>query len=240
MKNLAKFYLAFALLFLISKSISAQTPGGVRAGLRLWLKADAGTTASGSTVTGWNDQSGNGLNMTQGSYTGPTLTSGALNYNPGLSFTTNLLYRTTGIFSNGTTYNNLNYYCVYNSNNQTTFHWLCHEGPGYNGGLTRFSQSMNYSGTTEGDMDATTTNRLSYVTTINMPLIVSYLNSSTAITGSSKELLYLNGQSIASSTSYTPFVGPVADTFQIGENEFDFNFSSQKDDSGISFYRIYT
>jgi hypothetical protein len=51
-------------------ALGATGPGGVGASVtnRLWLRADAGTstTTDGQPVSGWNDQSGNGNNATQG------------------------------------------------------------------------------------------------------------------------------------------------------------------------------
>lgn len=47
-------------------------------GLAIWLKADSGVTTSGSNVTAWADQSGNGNNAV-GSDTLPTLQSNAIN-----------------------------------------------------------------------------------------------------------------------------------------------------------------
>ena len=52
-------------------------------GLSLWLKANAGVTTSGSNVTGWADQSGNGNNAV-GSDTLPTLQSNAINGYPAI------------------------------------------------------------------------------------------------------------------------------------------------------------
>ena len=54
-------------------------------GLSLWLKADAGVTTSGSNVTAWADQSGNGKNMTSG--VNPIFVNGVKNGKPALSFT---------------------------------------------------------------------------------------------------------------------------------------------------------
>ena len=216
MKKPIKYSFVFAFLFLLSNKNFAQTPGGVRTGLHLWLKADVGTTVSGTTVTGWNDQSGNTFNLTGLTSTGPALATGILNYNPGLAFnsTHNYLKRAApGIFGTGTSYSNLNYYIVYNSSDASSFHWMVYQGTT---GFDRFSHSMNYSGTTEGDLDATTTNRLSYTTATGVPLMVSYMNSSTAITGTSKSLLYLNAKLIQSNTAYTPYVG-VNDQFQVGD-----------------------
>jgi hypothetical protein len=53
--------------------------------LSLWLKADAGVTLSGSNVTAWADQSGNGKNAT-GADTLPTLQSSAINGYPAIRF----------------------------------------------------------------------------------------------------------------------------------------------------------
>ncbi|MEM8485054.1 MAG: T9SS type A sorting domain-containing protein [Bacteroidota bacterium] len=62
-------------------------PGGVDTDLQLWLKADAGTTTSGSSVTDWADQSSNSNDASQGTTAQqPTLTSGTLNYHPGITF----------------------------------------------------------------------------------------------------------------------------------------------------------
>jgi len=52
-------------------------------GLSIWLKADAGVTTSGSNVTAWADQSGNGNNAV-GSDTLPTLQSNAINGYPAI------------------------------------------------------------------------------------------------------------------------------------------------------------
>jgi hypothetical protein len=61
-------------------------------GLSLWLKADAGITLSGSDVTAWADQSGNGKNMT--SDISPTFVSNAKNGKPAIAFSGN---RMTGL-----------------------------------------------------------------------------------------------------------------------------------------------
>jgi len=53
-------------------------------GLALWLKADAGVMLSGSNVTAWADQSGNGNNAT--AYNDTQLVENALNSKPAISF----------------------------------------------------------------------------------------------------------------------------------------------------------
>ncbi len=63
-------------------SINHKAPGDIKENLALWLKVDVGT--SGSPVTDWQDQSGNGNDGT-GVGT-PVLTANSLNYNPGIDF----------------------------------------------------------------------------------------------------------------------------------------------------------
>jgi len=53
-------------------------------GLALWLKADAGVTLSGSDVTAWADQSGNGRNAS--AYNNPQLITNQINGKPVIDF----------------------------------------------------------------------------------------------------------------------------------------------------------
>jgi hypothetical protein len=61
------------------------SPTGL-SGLSLWLKADAGVTTSGSDVTAWADQSGNGINAETSPGSEPTFVSNTLNGKPVLRF----------------------------------------------------------------------------------------------------------------------------------------------------------
>jgi len=54
------------------------------AGLSLWLKADAGVTLSGSDVTAWADQSGNGRTVTLTN--SPNFTASSINSRPTVDF----------------------------------------------------------------------------------------------------------------------------------------------------------
>lgn len=54
------------------------------AGLSLWLKADAGVTLSGSNVTAWADQSGNGRTVTVNN--SPSFTASSINGKPTIDF----------------------------------------------------------------------------------------------------------------------------------------------------------
>jgi len=61
------------------------SPGNL-SGLSLWLKADAGVTLSGSNVTAWADQSGNGNNASANSGEEPTFVSSFSNSKPAIEF----------------------------------------------------------------------------------------------------------------------------------------------------------
>jgi hypothetical protein len=74
-------------LLLVLASVPAQAQLPVISGLKLWLRGDAGVLTSGSSVTNWLDQSGNGNNATQGTGANqPTVVSGALNGLPVVRF----------------------------------------------------------------------------------------------------------------------------------------------------------
>jgi len=61
-------------------------------GLSLWLKADAGVTLSGSDVTAWADQSGNGNNAIPLEGTGsPTYQANSINSKPSINFNSSFL-----------------------------------------------------------------------------------------------------------------------------------------------------
>lgn len=69
----------------------SPAPGGVAlestCGLKLWLKADAGVTETGGSISNWFDQSGYDLQAVQGtSASQPTLLSNALNSHPTVRF----------------------------------------------------------------------------------------------------------------------------------------------------------
>lgn len=63
------------------------SPANVSANLQLWMKADAGTTLTGTDVDAWQDQSPNGFSaVSQGTADAQLITDG-LNFNPVLQFT---------------------------------------------------------------------------------------------------------------------------------------------------------
>lgn len=81
-------------------------------GNTLWLRADAGVTVSGSEVTGWSDQSGNG-NDANPVTTGPTRVVSQFNSNPALDFTAESLTGAAG-------FNTQEYFIVLDPDNSLT------------------------------------------------------------------------------------------------------------------------
>jgi hypothetical protein len=72
-------------VFMDVKVTTIQSPIPI-SGLSLWLKADAGVTLSGSNVTAWADQSGNGNNAVTNIGEEPTFVSSFLNNKPAIQF----------------------------------------------------------------------------------------------------------------------------------------------------------
>jgi hypothetical protein len=85
---------AFFVLYLFCNALFSQSsPGGISTGLKLWLKADAGTnsTTNGAAISSWNDQSGGNRHHTQSATARQPAFVGAggsflMNYNPAVRF----------------------------------------------------------------------------------------------------------------------------------------------------------
>ncbi|MEM7537240.1 MAG: VCBS repeat-containing protein, partial [Chloroflexota bacterium] len=68
-------------------TLTQKAPGGVTDNLQLWLKADAGVTESGVSVSVWADQSGNGKDASQATAGNqPTYVVGGVNGRPVVRF----------------------------------------------------------------------------------------------------------------------------------------------------------
>lgn len=75
----------------------------VLSGLKAWFKADVGVGTSGSNVTSWADQSGNGNNVVNGALS-PVLTASVINGIAGITYSANtqeLLSTTSSILTAG-------------------------------------------------------------------------------------------------------------------------------------------
>ena len=108
------------LIFSMPVVCGAQTPGNVSSNLKLWLKADAGTTGS-APISAWNDQSGNGYHVSAPG-NAPDLVTGAVNFNPVLDFdrSSNEYLEITGGILGAATYNDMWFYSVSQAVDLTT------------------------------------------------------------------------------------------------------------------------
>lgn len=81
--------------FTLGGDIQTTSPGGT--GLTMWFRADEGVTESSNLVSIWADQSGNGNDLAQGNASSqPTLTSGEVNFNDALYFSSDNLETISG------------------------------------------------------------------------------------------------------------------------------------------------
>ncbi|HEX4877624.1 MAG TPA: hypothetical protein VFV31_13190, partial [Chitinophagaceae bacterium] len=92
---LTRKYIGFCALLLQAAMLAAQSPGGIPANNKMWVRGDNGVTTAGTTVTQWQETSG--ANVT-GNFTvqplagtanpqsGPTFIPAGVNFNPYLSF----------------------------------------------------------------------------------------------------------------------------------------------------------
>jgi len=105
-------------------------------GLSLWLKADAGVTTSGSNVTAWADQSGNGLNVVPDIVTADiSLASsvGKFNNKPAILFGVQNNNGTVGLF-NSNPFINKSLFIVYSLESVDNFEYsVAYENNGFSG-----------------------------------------------------------------------------------------------------------
>ena len=83
-----KYILVFFIVIAASNSVKAQYPGNVSSDLRLWLRADTGTSTidNGKAVNYWTDIAENGFSAYDSSMGSPTYESDAINFNPAVLF----------------------------------------------------------------------------------------------------------------------------------------------------------
>ena len=78
---------AFFTTFFTPKTVESQIRPTEISGLQLWLRADSNVTLNGTTVSTWNDCSGNGNNVKQSTVAyQPSFVSNIINGNPVLHF----------------------------------------------------------------------------------------------------------------------------------------------------------
>lgn len=204
--------------------ISIPYPGGVATNIKLWLKADAGTNSNvnGSSISSWADRSGNGFTATQATAgSQPTFTTGAINFNPGLTFngSTNQMQITSGILGTGT-YTDVNAYVIGTVStapkNQSAF-W---ENTASGGRLNVHTPE----GTNLVWDPGSTTYRLStnWGGVINTPYLWSFAASTTATQSGARTDIFRNALRIANANTMASFVGNNSSTYigSIGNNYY--------------------
>jgi uncharacterized repeat protein (TIGR01451 family) len=93
-------------------------PGGVAANMKLWLNA-SGVQTDGAKVTVWPDYSGSGVDFSQTNIAQqPDLVTNAINNNPAVKFTGDLLTNPNGLLGTSTV-NDINIYSVVRVNTST-------------------------------------------------------------------------------------------------------------------------
>ncbi|HQQ98846.1 MAG TPA: T9SS type A sorting domain-containing protein, partial [Cyclobacteriaceae bacterium] len=190
-------------------------PGGVVATTKLWLKANQGAT--GSPVSAWNDQSGNGFSATQGTVANrPAFASGAINFNPSLQFngTSHQLVVTGGIMGLST-YTDFNAVIVSRTNaiqNSSIFYENMASGGRINAHIPWSDAALYWDAGS-----AVSPNRLStpWTGSLNVHNIWTLTSSTTATATGQRQDIYKNGLVLANDNTMNPFIGNGSD-FYIG------------------------
>jgi hypothetical protein len=170
--------------------------------LALWLRADAGLTYSGSSVSAWSDQSGNGMNATQTSGTlQPALATGAVNSGvlPTVTFNGSSQYMSTGPdFANLS--NGASIFVVTQPTTSTGTRNFCSFGNSGNSDAV-FAQAIG----TQASLSAYNGTTGSTVTTTSHPLTTSQYQLVEAIyqpgSGGGTGTVYVNGVQQAQATN---------------------------------------
>ena len=188
-------------------------PGGVVANLALWLKADVGITTSGSDVSTWADQSGNGKNAgTNGVSNLPALSSTNLNYNSIVEFdaSNSEALATSSIFGTAT-YTDVNIFTVTQVSSIASNMILFNEEDG----VTRVGTTHYWAGNHEWDAGAFSgDNRLlvSWTESLTTPYVWGYEYES----GTPRQAIYRDGSTIGSDATAPAFTLSGTQPFNIG------------------------
>ncbi|MGI9304855.1 MAG: DUF11 domain-containing protein, partial [Gammaproteobacteria bacterium] len=217
-----------ALAFLITLSLIprlalAQTgPGGIGAGMRLWLRADIGVTASATNgVTGWADQSPQGMLATPpDTAREPLLVNDAINFNPALSFNNDRVEIAGGIMPDAFV-TDFNVYAVFADIGQGNRDFLISER--VNDGLVRFD--FNPGGRAEGRWRGAHNAEVPYPHNTNVspdvPALIAGHSGSPPIyglTGDRNQAVYIDGRQVGTGDERVSFFGN-GSTFVVGASD---------------------
>ncbi len=211
----------FLTLFMITPLMiwAQKGPGGVgntlgTSALKLWLRADSGVTTSGSNVTNWADQSGNGNDASQGTAADqPTFVSSSINGQPAVQFANDILAGTDILASDNAAtcfavvkpsslssgFNIVWSKWAAGAPNAFKFHFAVHNGKV---SLITSPDGTNSSAETIGGSSLTTGN----------PFVIGFDVSTT----SGKQRVFFNGVSAASTTTGITSLANVNQAYSVG------------------------
>lgn len=217
--------LIFAIIFsFLSILALAQSPGNVSSNLQLWLKADAGTstTTNGSSLSQWDDQSGNSKHALQATVNNqPIYTQIGNNFNPTIDFdgvgSGNGDFLTAPSIFGTSTISDANIFIVCMREGRNTnliFEETTAEG--------RYSSHLVYAPNNNVYYDAGSTSgnrRLNahWGGSDNIPYIWSMLSSTTSTDLGNNQNILRNSTVIVSDNNYSSFTG-VNSNFNLGES----------------------
>lgn len=213
--------LVFSIVFAgLGYQAIAQGPGGVSANLKLWLKGNTGVT--GSPVSAWADQSGNGFSAAQATVVArPAVIANRLNFNPAIQFdgVNDQLVITNGILG-AATYTNVYVFAVVRTNTVSASSVFLENLPAGNRLNVHIPWSDNSLYWDAGSTDANQRINTPWVSAVNQSYLWSFTASTTATPSGQRQDIYRNGLILANDNTMTSFVGG-NNNFSIG-NGFGF------------------
>lgn len=204
-------------ILVMAVGLRAQAPGGVSSGLRIWLKADAGTssTTDSTAISAWNDASNANNNVSQSNSSRQPLfkdnPADNINFNPVVYFPgSHFLSDADGmLFTSGSAYAN----CFFIANAHTVKESF----------IFRENTTQNYTGLRLTDnagtvwWDGAYTNRCgtAFNSQINTPLLWSGFNSNVK---TPKSELFINGKYVSANPSINVWYTGQSSPFYIGSD----------------------
>ncbi|XZF14017.1 beta strand repeat-containing protein [Chitinophagaceae bacterium MMS25-I14] len=183
----------------------AQAPANVVNGIKLWLKAEDGITLNGNNVSGWDDQSPANKNLSQVTATAqPTYNANTnlINFNPTVGFDGNDMLAGNSLLGTAT-YPGATFFAVSNQAVITSSSLFYEPSSG-----TQFNLHCTWSDNNVYWDAPYANNRLTYATggVAGQNILWSGLSNSAAAAGS-RQILYRNGQSVATGSGTSVITG---------------------------------
>jgi len=197
-------------------------PGGIVPNLHYWVKGDLGTVGA-TTISAWNDQSGNGFNVSQAALANqPTILNPRLNFNPSIQFdgANDQLTLVGGLLGNST-YTDFNVFIVSRVNTLTN-NSLFVEGTTAGGRINaHWPWGDNNLYWDAGTSAGTQRLQVNWGGSLNNSFIWNLLASTTnTVSGvGNRQEIYRNGRRIATDNTLNSFTGNNgASNFFLGHN----------------------